>query len=93
MWQVVSKILSNPEDKTEVDLVFANTSPKDILLKDDFDKMAKEHSNFRVHYVVDKAEGGWKGLTGYIDKEKVSKCCPPPSNDNLILVRPQLLTS
>ena len=88
MYQVVQEVLSNPDDKTDVSLIFANTSPKDILLKDEFDKMAKEHSNFHVFYTVDNPPSmGWKGGKGHIDKEKVSQHAPAPSDDNLILVR------
>ncbi len=32
----------------QVSLVFANQSEDDIILKDELDKMAKEHSNFKA---------------------------------------------
>lgn len=54
MLQVLQELLFNPEDKTKVTLVFANQSPADIMLKAEIDKLAAEHDNFEVVYVVRK---------------------------------------
>lgn len=48
MLQIVQEVLRNPEDKTEVSLIFANVSDKDILLKQTFDDMAAKHKNFKA---------------------------------------------
>ena len=61
MQQVIEEILNNPEDKTQVSLVFANTEEEDILLRERFDELAKKHGNFHVHYNLDKPPRGWKG--------------------------------
>lgn len=49
MLQVASEIVNNPEDKTQVSLIFANQSEGDIILKDELDQMAAKHDNFQVH--------------------------------------------
>lgn len=87
MLQVAEEVMRHPEDKTEVSLIFANTSPKDILLKDRLDKLAKDHDNFSVYYVVDDAPNGWQGGTGYVDKPKIEEHCPSPGEGTLICVR------
>ena len=43
-------ILDNPKDRTEISLLYANVSEKDILLKDKLDALAAKHPNFTVHY-------------------------------------------
>lgn len=48
--QVADAILSNPADKTEVSLVYANVSEDDIILKDRIDAMEKKHPNFKVSH-------------------------------------------
>ena len=48
MLQVAQEVTRNPEDKTEVTLVFANVSEDDILLRKELDDMAKKHKNFKV---------------------------------------------
>ncbi len=50
MLQVASEIVSNPDDKTQVSLVFANQSEKDIILKKELDEMAAKHDNFQVSF-------------------------------------------
>jgi cytochrome-b5 reductase len=90
MMQVASQILSNSDDKTQVSLVFANQSEDDIILKDELDKMAKEHANFKIHYMLDKPKNkdawGKKGGIGYVNEQVVKEHLPPPADGNWILV-------
>lgn len=51
MLQVASEIVNNPEDKTQVSLIFANQTEKDIILKEEIDEMAAKHDNFQVGLV------------------------------------------
>lgn len=88
MMQVASQILANKDDKTQVSLVFANQSEDDIILKDELDKMEREHGNFKVHYMLDKPSNkqGWKGGVGYVSEDVVKEHLFPPSDENWILV-------
>ncbi|KAL6070849.1 NADH-cytochrome b5 reductase [Balamuthia mandrillaris] len=87
MYQVLKEILKNPEDKTQVSLIFANKSTEDILLKDELDNLAKKHPNFHIHYTVDSApRGKWEGSVGYVTKEMIQQHLPGPSDDALIMV-------
>ncbi|CAL5228522.1 g11674 [Coccomyxa viridis] len=87
MLQIAQEVVRNPEDKTEVTLVFANKSEDDILLKKELDDMARKHKNFHVYYVVDKPSSWfWRGGKGHIDADMVKQQLPPPSDKNLILV-------
>ncbi|PSC72155.1 NADH-cytochrome b5 reductase [Micractinium conductrix] len=71
----------------ELSFIFANVSERDIIAKDRLDALAKQHPNFKVHYIVDKAEStNWKGSTGYITKELLKEQMPPPAEGSLILV-------
>lgn len=40
MLQIIREVLSNPDDRTQVSLVFANISEEDILLRDELDALA-----------------------------------------------------
>jgi cytochrome-b5 reductase len=81
MLQVVRAIIRGRKDgdRTEVDLIFANVTPQDILLKEDLDALAAEDKGFRVHYVLDKPPEGWTGGVGYVtgDMITVSKMRAP----------------
>jgi cytochrome-b5 reductase len=86
MLQVVRAILKNPDDNTQVSLIYANVSPDDILLKRELDRLASSYPNFKVFYTVDKPSSDWRAGVGYISKDMVLKGLPGPGEDSLILV-------
>ncbi|EAY72732.1 hypothetical protein OsI_00597 [Oryza sativa Indica Group] len=73
MLQVVRAILKNPDDNTQVSLIYANVSPDDILLKRELDRLASSYPNFKVFYTVDKPSNDWRGGVGYISKDMALK--------------------
>lgn len=74
------------KDKTEVDLIFANVKPEDILLKEELDQLAKEDEGFRVYYVLDNPPEGWTGGVGFVTPEIIKAKIPPPANDKKVLI-------
>ncbi|KAK0621228.1 hypothetical protein B0T17DRAFT_508598 [Bombardia bombarda] len=88
MLQVVRAIIRGRKagDTTQVDLIFANVTPQDILLKEDLDALAAEDSGFRVHYVLDKPPAGWTGGVGYVTPDMITKWLPKPADDVKILL-------
>ncbi|XP_060213765.1 NADH-cytochrome b5 reductase-like protein isoform X1 [Lycium barbarum] len=86
MLQVIEAILKNPDDNTQVSLVYANVSPDDILLKKKLDVLAATHLNLKVFYTVDNPTNDWRGGIGYVSKDMVVKGLPLPGDDTLILV-------
>jgi len=87
MLQMIQKILSDDTDHTVVNLLFANTSEKDIILKGDLDLMQEKFPHrFHVYYIIDKPSIHWTGLSGYINEDIITKTMPPPSPDTLICV-------
>ncbi|GKV06403.1 hypothetical protein SLEP1_g18301 [Rubroshorea leprosula] len=86
MLQVIEAILKNPDDNTQVSLLYANISPDDILLKQKLDILATSHPNLKVFYTVDNPSKNWKGGSGYVSKDMVVKGLPAPGVDTLILV-------
>jgi NAD(P)H-flavin reductase len=73
MYQISKAILRGRAsgDKTEVDLIFANVNPEDILMKDELDSMAREDSGFRVHYVLNNPPEGWTGGVGFVTPDMI----------------------
>ncbi|KAI5465785.1 hypothetical protein BGZ63DRAFT_113617 [Mariannaea sp. PMI_226] len=88
MLQVMRAIVRGREagDKTEVDLIFANVTPQDILLREDLDALAAKDAGIRVHYVLDKPPEGWTGGVGYVTADMITKCLPKPADDVKILL-------
>lgn len=59
-------------DTTEVDLIFANVNPDDILLKEKLDTLAKEDPRIRVHYVLNNPPEGWTGGVGFVGEDMIT---------------------
>ncbi|PWI69175.1 hypothetical protein PCL_01560 [Purpureocillium lilacinum] len=72
-------------DVTEIDLIFANVTTEDILLKKELDTLAQD-ADIRVRYVLDKPPQGWKGGVGYITVDMITQWLPAPSPDVKILL-------
>ncbi|XP_023547148.1 NADH-cytochrome b5 reductase-like protein [Cucurbita pepo subsp. pepo] len=86
MLQVIDAIVKNPDDNTQVSLIYGNVSPDDILLKQKLDLLASSHPNLKVFYTVDNPSKSWKGGKGYVSKDMAVKGLPAPGDDTLILV-------
>ena len=87
MLQVVREILGNPADKTEVSMIFGNVQEKDILLRAELDALQYLHSNFTVHYTLDKPpRSGWTGSKGFVTADMVKEHAPAPGDDTMVLV-------
>ena len=62
MYQVLTHALSDKSNKTKFTLLFSNVSEKDILLREEFDTLAKKYpETFKVVYYIDKGDKDWKG--------------------------------
>lgn len=85
MAQVIEEVTRNPNDKTNITLLFANIGPHDILLREKFDAIAATHPNFKPVYIVESnAESGM--ITGRINADLLKKYLPKPDPSNQILV-------
>ncbi|VIO98153.1 Uncharacterized protein BM_BM13739 [Brugia malayi] len=87
MLQIISAIMKDPDDCTKVSLIFANKDESDILLRDELDRLAAEHSEkFRVWYTIDQAKPGWIYSTGFVNAEMIQKHLPEPGSGTVILM-------
>ncbi|KAL1889523.1 NADH-cytochrome b5 reductase [Ceratocystis pirilliformis] len=96
MLQIIKAISRGREmgDTTEVDLIFANVTQQDILLKEDLDELVAADKRIRVHYVLDRPPEGWTGGVGYVTPDMMEKLLPKPAKDcKLLLCGPPPMTS
>lgn len=96
MLQVIRAIIRGRPtgDKTQVDLIYANVTEQDILLREDLDSLAKEDSGFRVHYVLDKPPQDWAGGVGFVTAGMLEKWLPKAAPDvKLLLCGPPPMVS
>lgn len=84
MYQLIRGIFNNPEDKTKVSLVFGNITEKDILLKEELEKIEKEFpQRFRAYYTLDQPPKDWQQGKGFITKDLLKTLIPDPSSENI----------
>ncbi|KAI8322744.1 putative NADH-cytochrome b5 reductase [Martensiomyces pterosporus] len=85
VYQLISRIVGDPEDRTRVTLLFANKTKDDIFMSEELDKLADEHPDrFTVHYVLGTAPEGWAGETGYVNAGLIEKYMPPAGPSTFI---------
>ena len=77
MYQLAQGILRNPEDTTQITLVFGVNSDADILLKDEFDRFERQYpGRFRATYTVSRPGTGSPYRKGYVTKELLQEVIP-----------------
>ncbi|VEU22080.1 DEKNAAC103088 [Brettanomyces naardenensis] len=86
MYQIIKAICNNPEDHTEVFLLYGNVSEEDILLKDELDELSSKNDNIHVFHVLNKPPEGWTQGVGFISKELVTEKLPDASDDTQLLL-------
>ncbi|GMH22423.1 hypothetical protein Nepgr_024266 [Nepenthes gracilis] len=87
IYQVMHAILKNPEDNTEMYLVYCNHSEDDIPLKDELDAWAKDYQNrVKVWYVVGQCKTeGWKYSIGFVTESILREHIPAVAEETLVL--------
>ncbi|KAA8538551.1 hypothetical protein F0562_028255 [Nyssa sinensis] len=87
IYQVLQAILKDPDDDTEMYLIYANRTEDDILLRDELDGWAEKYNErLKVWYVVGKTiREGWKYSVGHLTENILREHIPEPSDDTLAL--------
>ncbi|KAJ8330201.1 hypothetical protein O5D80_001770 [Batrachochytrium dendrobatidis] len=79
MYQLMTKILSSPNDKTSIQLIYASKDNQNILLKKELDQLLKSYPDqLRIKYLVDRAN---EPLTpdvqvGFMDEKQLETVLP-----------------
>lgn len=85
--QIIQSVLNDPNDTTEMSLLFANQTEEDILVRDMLETWAKEHpARFKVWYTLDRPPAVWSYSTGFINEEMLRAHIPLPSPETLVLM-------
>ncbi|XP_076450996.1 NADH-cytochrome b5 reductase 2-like isoform X2 [Babylonia areolata] len=87
MLQLIRQVFKDPEDNTNLWLIFANQTENDILLRTELEEIQQEHpSRFKLWYTLDRPVAGWKYSSGFINDQMIKEHLPPPGDDTLILM-------
>jgi len=85
MFQLTRRILSNPDDRTKVTLVFANISEEDVLLRRELDHLENTYpQRFRAFHVLENPASSWTGgAKGRISKDILKTVLPDPRTEGI----------
>ncbi|OQS06284.1 NADH-cytochrome b5 reductase [Thraustotheca clavata] len=86
MLQVALEILRNPDDHTQVTLIFANNTEDDIILRDELAAYESMYPGLKVIHILSNPSESWTGLKGFVNKELLEKHMPAPATDSLVCV-------
>jgi len=87
MLQVMSAILKDPNDATQISLIYANQTENDILVRDMLDDLAAKHpKRLSIWYTLDRPPAGWKYSEGFITETMIAERLPGPKEKSLILM-------
>jgi len=88
MYQLIKDICKRPEDDTKLQLIFANQTEDDILLREELEDFQKNHKDkLDIWFTIDRSiKPDWAYDIGFVSKDMVSKHLPAPSEDTLILM-------
>lgn len=86
MLQIITAVLKDSSDKTELSLIFANQTEADILLRPELDALTAKHSNLKVWYTVDTKPEVWSYSVGFVNTEMCRAHLPAAGPDTMLLV-------
>lgn len=84
--QVITQVITTPEDTTKLSLIYANETSNDILLKAELDEIAQKYPNFTVHYTLTSPPADWTGSKGYVTREMMEQHLPQPLAENRLFI-------
>ncbi len=101
MYQLIRRILADPNDQTRIRLLYANKSPQDVLLRQELEELASQHpERLSILLTVDAVEGPipakvqgttpspWTGEVGLVQSRMVRALFPPPAANSTATTSP-----
>lgn len=90
IWQLIHAILKNPDDRTQLSLIDSNKTYDDILLVDELEQYATDHSDqFKLWHTLSKKpeeNREWKYSVGHADQTMMDKHYYPPEMGDRVAV-------
>ncbi len=79
MLQLIQAVASDPEDHTELHLIFANKTAEDIFLRRELESY--QSPKFRLWYTIDEASPGWAYSVGHVNSDMIRSHLPTVNSD------------
>ena len=93
MYQLIKRILRDPDEKTKITLLYGSKSEQDILLKNELEILQSAYpKRFKVHHIIDKLASNpdsteWEGGNiGYVNESLIKKYMPVPDGKKSLVL-------
>lgn len=87
MLQVIKHVLKHDKTGTKLNLIFANVTEGDILLRDELDAWAAKYPDrFALSYTLDDPPEGWSGYSGFITEKMIQDAGAAGPGDNTMVL-------
>lgn len=87
MLQLIRHITKDPNDKTQLCLLYANQTERDILVRKELEEVLDKYPDqFKLWYTLDTPGEGWKYSSGFINDVMIKEHLFPSSPDTLVLM-------
>lgn len=89
-YSLIARALLSPDDKTQIRVVDANKTEKDILLKEELDKFEKDsNGRLKVAHVLSHPSDEWMGKKGHVNAGIIKESLfEPGENTGVFLCGP-----
>lgn len=87
MYQVIRASLDDPTDHTAINLLYANNTEEDILLRKELDNYATRFPHrFQVKYILAYPASTWNGPKGFITEGLIKDSFPSAAPDTKVFL-------
>nr|ACO15006.1 NADH-cytochrome b5 reductase 2 [Caligus clemensi] len=87
MYQLITSVFRNPNDKTHLSLLYANQTEEDILLRKELEAIQTAHPDrFKIWYTLDRPNEDWQYSSGYINEDMIEDHLFSPGEDAITLM-------
>lgn len=86
-YALIARILLTEGDTTEIRVIDANKTEKDILLREELNKF-EENSNgqMKLVHVLSSPDESWPGLKGFVTQDMIRQHLFEPTEDSVVLL-------
>ena len=86
-YSLLARVLLTEGDATQIRVVDANKTEKDILLRAELEEFrAKSRGQLEVTHVLSEADDSWQGLRGFVTREIFEKHLFAPSESSVVFL-------
>ncbi|KAI0461483.1 hypothetical protein LJB42_000780 [Komagataella kurtzmanii] len=86
MYQIITAIARNPEDKTRVNLIYGNQKEEDILLREELESISVLNPNIKIFQTLDTPPANWEGGVGFVTEEMMRTVLSEANDSNKLLI-------